>query len=202
MNREQQRKLVRQQVAAVQQTDHLRILPHSNEFQLHLQVLAADGKQYHLMLDLDDYDVEPAKLYVLDELGNVTWDRTKLPPPPFLNGSKHPLAQRDFFCIAGTYDYHSHPLHEHERWDGLRNTTTLAGLVASIVKHLRNPAPPKIGILLNGLATVPLHELALFLGNGETAVFQVEGPTSVTLQALEIRFANNQCVRLEVRNAP
>lgn len=198
---DQQRELIHSQVAQILESDDLKVIPQPNPLELHLNVAAVGGRRYHLKLDLENYDLEPPKLYVLDEQGNVTWDRKKLPPWPFLNGSRHPGANRDFFCIAGTYDYHSHPLHEHEPWDALRNTTPLAALASKLSKTLKEPPAPKLTVGINGLGNLPLRHILLQFTNGENYVFEVNGESKVVLQGLEITFANNQILRIEARNA-
>lgn len=200
MDRLQQRELIQSQVAQIGRTDDLRVIEHANEFQLHLDIAADNGKRYHVMLDLEDYDVEPARLYVLDERGEITWDRTKLPPLPFLNGTKHPIEERDFFCIPGTYDYHSHPLHKHEQWDALRNSTPLAALVSNLAKTLKKPPGQQLNLRIGNLPKVPLKHVTIVFDNGETARMEVEG-SSVALRRIEIGLANNLSIRIEVQDA-
>lgn len=201
MNRSQQWELIRSQVAQIEQTDALRIIPHDNEGQLHLDVAAFNGRRYHLMLDLEDYDIEPPRLYVLDENGQVTWERAKLPPPPFLNLSMHPIDKRDFFCIPGTYDYHSHPLHQHEYWDALRNSTPLSALVRTLARTLKDPPKQEIKLRVKNLHKLPLKHVIIRLDNGEEARFDVEKGATLALRGLEIAVANNLVIRIEAEDA-
>lgn len=201
MNRAQQRQLIQAQVAEIDQTDDLKVLEHDNEFQLHLDIAAHSGQRYHVMLNLEDYDVEPPGLYILDESGKITWDRATLPPPPFVNGTKHPLEERDFFCIPGTYDYHSHPLHEHEAWDALRNSTPLAALVRKLADTLKNPPIKQLRLQINNLHKVPLKHVTLILDNGEATRIEVNDSTTVALRGIEIALANNQSIRIEAQDA-
>lgn len=201
MNRSQQRQLIQSQLAEIERTDDLRVIEHENEFQLHLDIAAHNGKRYHVMLDLEDYDVEPARLYVLDERGEITWDRSRLPPPPFLNGTKHPIEERDFFCIPGTYDYHSHPLHAHEPWDALRNSTPLASLASNLAKTLKKPPGQQIRLRIGNLPKVPLKKVDIVLDNGETAHMEVNDGAPVALRRIEITLANNLSILIEVENA-
>lgn len=199
MNREQQQGLIQGQIDDIVEGEGWSIIASDSEFELHLDVRAWNGQRYHLLLDLGGYDIEPPKLCVISEGGEVTWNRAELPPPPFLNGSIHPGLNRDFFCIPGTFDYHSHPLHEHESWDALRNNTPLAELVSRIVRMLTNPPVKMLGLGVGGLHKAPFKRAVLHMDSGQSLQFEVPDGFGATLHAIEIALANNQVIRLEVK---
>jgi hypothetical protein len=138
MNRTLQAALIQEQIAAIHQDADCKVITQPNPLQLHLDIKGFGERRYHLVLDLEDYDVGPAWLYVLGPDGKPAWTTEVMPPHPMGNTGLHPTEKRMFLCVAGTRDFHTHPLHEHEPWDQLRNNMPLSRLVANIRSMLRN----------------------------------------------------------------
>jgi hypothetical protein len=82
-----------------------------------------------LRFDAGRYDAEPMAVDVTDA------DGTPLPPtawPGTLFHSIHPVHERPFVCIRGTFEYHTHPSHLADRWDLYRGRLQLADLLAHL----------------------------------------------------------------------
>jgi len=167
MNRALQAALIQRQVADINQDADCRIIPHANRFQLHLDMKGLGDRRYHLVMDLDDYDVEPPRLCVVDANGSPAWTTDVMPPHPVGNTGIHPIENRMFLCVRGTRDFHSHPLHAHEPWDQLRNNLPLSRLVADLRAMIQ---------------TVPTHMVNLQLQvplDWKRIVVQVQTPGGV-----------------------
>lgn len=82
-----------------------------------------------LRLDAGRYDAEPMAVDV------TTGDGTPLPPtnwPGTLFHSIHPVHERPFVCIRGTFEYHTHPSHLGDRWDLYRGRLQLTDLLGHL----------------------------------------------------------------------
>ena len=68
--------------------------------------------------DGPNYDAEPLRLHLRDpetgsELAAAEW-------PQGLGPGEHPVLHRTFTCTGGLYEFHTHPSHLLETWDGFR----------------------------------------------------------------------------------
>lgn len=85
-----------------------------------------------IRFDGANYDAEPFRVVVVDGGGEVApadaW-------PTGLCGGSHPLLGYPFTCIRGTFEYHAHPSHLSDSWDGYRSHLRLPQLVAHILKR-------------------------------------------------------------------
>jgi hypothetical protein len=77
------------------------------------------------------FDAEPFEVGVVDTnlspLGADSW-------PGNLCAGVHPVLQRPFACVRGTYEYHTHPSHLNDPWDAIRFTWRLPQLLDHLVK--------------------------------------------------------------------
>lgn len=79
------------------------------------------------------YDAEPFQVAVVDEAGNVA---PQAEWPPGLFHSIHPVLQRGFVCIQGTFEYHCHPQHLGNPWATHREMLRLPQLLRHILKKV------------------------------------------------------------------
>ncbi len=92
-------------------------------------IYAAIRDATQLRLDAGRYDAEPMAVDV------TTTDGTPLPPtnwPGTLFHSIHPVHERPFVCIRGTFEYHTHPSHLSDRWDLYRGQLQLTDLLGHL----------------------------------------------------------------------
>jgi hypothetical protein len=83
-----------------------------------LAVAVHNDRPIVLEFDGPNYDAEPLRLRLLDpvtgtELGAADW-------PQGLGPGEHPVLHRTFTCTGGLYEFHTHPSHIAETWDGFR----------------------------------------------------------------------------------
>jgi hypothetical protein len=87
-----------------------------------------------LRLEGAGYDAEPLQVAVITPDGQVApregW-------PGTLFHSIHPVLDRPFACVQGTYEYHCLPCHMADRWDAHRGHLRLAELLSHLVKKAR-----------------------------------------------------------------
>lgn len=80
-----------------------------------------------------NYDAEPLKFAVVTEEGDIApqagW-------PSGLFHSVHPVLDRGFTCIRGTYEYHCHPQHVADTWAAHRQTLRLPQLLGHLLKKM------------------------------------------------------------------
>lgn len=78
------------------------------------------------------YDAEPFQVAVVTPDGeaapNDQW-------PAGLGGGAHPILDRNFICIQGTYEYHCHPQHVTDTWAGHRQALRLPHLLGHILRR-------------------------------------------------------------------
>ena len=77
-----------------------------------------------------DYDAEPLRFAVVTSLGEVA---ERVAWPGNLFHSIHPILERPFSCVQGTYEYHCFPGHTADRWDTHRATLRLPRLLDHLV---------------------------------------------------------------------
>ncbi len=55
-------------------------------------------------------------------------------PTGVFNGSLHPVANRQFICMRGAREYHTHPSHVGDPWENLRDHSsyTIGGILTQI----------------------------------------------------------------------
>jgi len=55
-------------------------------------------------------------------------------PTGVFNGSQHPVANRQFICMRGSREYHTHPSHVGDPWESLRGSSnyTIGGILTQI----------------------------------------------------------------------
>jgi hypothetical protein len=79
------------------------------------------------------YDAEPFQVAVVTDDGAIApqgmW-------PAGLFHSVHPILQRGFICIRGTYEYHCHPQHVTDTWASHRQALRLPQLLGHILKRM------------------------------------------------------------------
>lgn len=87
----------------------------------------------NLRLELDGrrYDSEPFRVQVTDAQGvpvsHEAW-------PPGLSLGQHPVLNRPFACVQGTYEYHAHPSHLTDHWALYRNQLRLSDLLDHLLR--------------------------------------------------------------------
>ena len=94
-----------------------------------ITVVLGDGLA--LRLDGARYDAEPFRVAV------TTTDGEPVPHhmwPPGLSLGVHPVLNRPFACLQGTYEYHSHPSHLADHWATYRNQLRLADLLDHLLR--------------------------------------------------------------------
>jgi hypothetical protein len=83
-----------------------------------LAVALHAGRPILFEFDGPNYDAEPLSLGLRDaasgaELAAAEW-------PQGLGFAEHPVLHRAFTCTGGLYEFHTHPGHLTETWDGFR----------------------------------------------------------------------------------
>lgn len=93
-------------------------------------VLALDD-DLDLVLDGARYDAEPLRVTVALTDGQLVphegW-------PAGMSLGLHPVLERPFACIQGTYEYHCHPSHLSDHWAIYRNTLRLPDLLDHLLR--------------------------------------------------------------------
>lgn len=130
--------LLAEEVAAVQANARLRERLTRIEQRDRSVLVWADGPAGLLLLRLDgpNYDAEPLSLMALDPEGEAPLPGSQWPPGLYF-GSDHPLLERPWACIGGTYEYHLHPSHLNESWDRFRYGHDLATLIGHLLNKAR-----------------------------------------------------------------
>lgn len=94
-------------------------------------LVTADVGEDRLVLDGARYDAEPFRVSVADRSGQPVahegW-------PPGLSHGVHPVFNRPFACIQGTYEYHAHPSHLDDHWARYRAAIRLPDLLDHLLK--------------------------------------------------------------------
>jgi hypothetical protein len=91
-----------------------------------------------LAMDCEDWDSQPPTAELLD------LDEQPLPADRWPHDPSHQgiveghwrFGSRKFFCRVGLREFHTHPQHEDEPWDAVREGTSLAGIVTSLLYDL------------------------------------------------------------------
>jgi hypothetical protein len=84
-----------------------------------------------LMLDGERYDAEPFRVHVTDPTGSPVPHENW---PAGLSLGQHPVLNRPFACVQGTYEYHCHPSHLTDHWAIYRNTLRLPDLLDHLLR--------------------------------------------------------------------
>jgi hypothetical protein len=79
------------------------------------------------------YDAEPFQVAVVTDDGDIAPQQRW---PGGLFHSVHPILDRGFICIRGTYEYHCHPSHLGDPWSAYRLTLRLPQLLRHILKKV------------------------------------------------------------------
>lgn len=84
-----------------------------------------------LHLDGSHYDAEPFRVAVTNAEGELMpherW-------PPGMSLGIHPVLDRPFACVQGTYEYHAHPSHLTDHWSTYRNELRLTDLLDHLLR--------------------------------------------------------------------
>lgn len=97
-----------------------------------VMVTFAAGDQTHTMvLHGRRYDADPFALSFIDgsgaDLAGPSW-------PVGVLYDQHPVLNRPWACVRGTYEYFRHPSHYTESWDAIRQDVRLWYLVDQLLK--------------------------------------------------------------------
>jgi hypothetical protein len=79
------------------------------------------------------YDAEPFQVAVVTHHGDLAPEGQW---PAGLFHSVHPILDRGFVCIRGTFEYHCHPSHLGDAWSAYRQTLRLPQLLGHILKRV------------------------------------------------------------------
>lgn len=130
----------------VRLVDHRRVVFEATE--------AMSEKTYAFALELDDFDVMPPELLVIDpQTGESRLERADWPNAPrFTFREPHPTLRRLWHCMPGLKEYHIHLSHRTDSWDNHRYTHTIPRIVENVVDALqalpagsRKSRPPSMG---------------------------------------------------------
>lgn len=95
---------------------------------IHATLPFPDGGEAVIQFDGTYYDAQPFQVLVV---------RNGVPVlPGEWNGvvhSMHPVLQRPFLCMQGTFEFHCYPGHTADAWDAGRTTKRLADLLDHIL---------------------------------------------------------------------
>jgi hypothetical protein len=95
-------------------------------------------EEFILHLDCGDWDSQPPTAELRDDqdtlLSNDRWPHDRR-ERGIVQG--HPLyGDRKFFCRPGIREFHTHPQHEDQPWDAIREGMTLHGIVLGLLYDL------------------------------------------------------------------
>jgi Predicted metal binding domain len=97
---------------------------------VHATWTTADHTVVTVAFDGAAYDAEPFRVDQVDANGQPQapgqWHKQLL-------HSVHPVLNRPFICVRGTYEYHCHPSHLDDRWDLHRGSVRLGDLLAHLM---------------------------------------------------------------------
>jgi hypothetical protein len=88
----------------------------SAEFPI-LDVTFKGTRPLRVRLECGDWDGVPPSAELLNQDGTDLADAI---PGGIFNGSAHPSTGKTFVCMRGIREYHTHPSHVQEKWDGYR----------------------------------------------------------------------------------
>jgi len=93
--------------------------------------VTAELGEHLLLLDGARYEAEPFRVSVVSRtgtpVGHEGW-------PPGLSLGNHPILNRPFACIQGTYEYHAHPSHLADHWARYRSRIRLPDLLDHLLR--------------------------------------------------------------------
>lgn len=86
-----------------------------------------------LRLNCDNWNDSPPAITLLSRDGEPLTTAPNDPTGVF-NGSLHPLENRQFICMRGSREYHTHPSHVGDPWESLRggDNYKLGGILTQI----------------------------------------------------------------------
>lgn len=81
----------------------------------------------------NDYNDLPPSFELLSTNGELLTE-VRRDPAGIFNSSPHPFTGRPFICMRGSREYHQHPSHLVDPWDGLRNLSgyDLGGILTQV----------------------------------------------------------------------
>lgn len=93
-----------------------------------------------LRLHCENWNERPISVELMDAearlLPSANPPRSEILPNPsaIFHPGPHPNTGRPFICMAGTLEYHTHPNHVNDHWDGYRNKAgfDVGGLLTQI----------------------------------------------------------------------
>lgn len=94
-------------------------------------VMVSLGNGLELMLDGARYDAEPFRVTIVDADGEPVAHEAW---PAGMSLGQHPVLERPFACIQGTYEYHCHPSHLTDHWAIYRNALRLPDLLDHLLR--------------------------------------------------------------------
>ncbi len=82
-----------------------------------LDVTFEGARPLRVRLDCSEWDSVPPSVVLQNADGS---DLTGPTPGGIFNGSAHPSTGKQFICMRGVREYHTHPSHVQEKWDAYR----------------------------------------------------------------------------------
>jgi hypothetical protein len=100
-----------------------------------LAIALHQGRPILFEFDGPDYDAEPLGLQLRDPASGAVLEAAEWPQG--LGPGEHPVLHRTFTCTGGLYEFHTHPSHLTERWDGFRARYRFPRLLAVLLDKAR-----------------------------------------------------------------
>ena len=96
---------------------------------------SGSGREVEFQFACDDWDELPPSLTLHhpDGGGEFTW--ADWPKNGWSVGDPHPLTGKPFLCLPGIREYHTHPSHLSELWEGYRHRSSYS--LRSIVDRVQ-----------------------------------------------------------------
>jgi uncharacterized protein GlcG (DUF336 family) len=104
-------------------------LTHSGSF-ITVVLTNTSVREAIIRLDGSRYDGEPFRVAVVDQEGAIAPQERW---PGSLFHSIHPILNRPFACIQGSFEYHCHPSHLADSWEGHRRLLRLPHLLDHVM---------------------------------------------------------------------
>lgn len=95
------------------------------------QIVVELDEDLRIELDGQRYDAEPFRVRVTDSNGTTVPHEAW---PPGLSLGQHPVFDRPFACVQGTYEYHAHPSHLTDHWALYRNELRLPDILDHLLR--------------------------------------------------------------------
>ena len=95
------------------------------------------SREIEFRFSCDDWDHHPPSLTLHDSEGGLelTWEEWPRGEWAALDG--HPGTRKPFLCLPGIREFHTHPNHSEDKWDGyrLRGTYRLANIIDRVQQN-------------------------------------------------------------------